>query len=87
MFYWLYTTLLVLGAAITLIPSFPLIKTALLSQMLNGILLPFVLVFMLLLANKQDLMGAYANSRAYNLIAWALTAVITALTVLMFFSL
>ena len=86
-FYWLYTSLLVLGAAITLIPSFPLIKVAVLSQVLNGILLPFVLVFMLLLVNKQELMGAYANSRAYNVIAWTLTVIITLLTAFMLISL
>ncbi len=86
-FYWLYTGLLTLGAVITLTPGFPLIKMAILSQVLNGVLLPFVLVFMLLLVNKRDLMGAYANSRGYNLVAWALTAVITVLTAFMLFSL
>jgi Mn2+/Fe2+ NRAMP family transporter len=86
-FYWLYTGLLTLGAVVTLTPGFPLIKMAVLSQVLNGILLPFVLVFMLLLVNKRDLMGGYANSRGYNLVAWALTAVITVLTAFMLFSL
>jgi NRAMP (natural resistance-associated macrophage protein)-like metal ion transporter len=86
-FYWLYTAILAMGAITTLVPGFPLIKMAVLSQVLNGILLPFILVFMLLLVNKRDLMGAYANSRGYNLVAWGLTAVITVLTVFMFFSL
>jgi Mn2+/Fe2+ NRAMP family transporter len=87
LFYWLYTGLLTLGAVITLLPGFPLIKIAILSQVLNGILLPFILVFMLLLVNKRDLMGLYTNSRGYNLVAWALTAIITVLTVFMLFSL
>ena len=82
-FYWLYTGLIATGAAIILIPGFPLIKVAVLSQVLNGILLPAVLIFMLLLVNKRYLMEKYVNSRTYNVIAWALTALVTALTVFM----
>jgi NRAMP (natural resistance-associated macrophage protein)-like metal ion transporter len=87
LFYWLFTVLLASGAVFTLLPGIPLIRIAVLSQVLNGILLPFILVFMLLLVNKRALMGAYTNSRGYNLVAWVLTAVITALTVSMLFSL
>jgi len=82
-FYWLYTGLLLAGAAIILVPRFPLIRVAVLSQVLNGVLLPFVLVFMLLLVNKTDLMGKHKNHRLYNLGAWVLTIVIIALTVAM----
>jgi Mn2+/Fe2+ NRAMP family transporter len=82
-FYWLYTGLLIAGAAIILVPKFPLIRVAVLSQVLNGVLLPFVLVFMLLLVNKTELMGKHKNSRLYNIAAWSLTAIITALTVFM----
>ena len=82
-FYWLYTSLLVLGAAIILIPGFPLIKVAVLSQVLNGILLPFVLVFMLLLVNKKYLMGKFKNPGWYNALAWGLTVVIIGLTAYM----
>jgi Mn2+/Fe2+ NRAMP family transporter len=82
-FYWLYTALIAIGAAIILLPRVPLIKIAVLSQVLNGILLPFVLVFMLLLVNKGDLLGRYTNSRRYNVVAWTLTAIIIALTVAM----
>jgi NRAMP (natural resistance-associated macrophage protein)-like metal ion transporter len=85
-FYWLYTGLLAAGAAIILFPRFPLIKVAVLSQVLNGLLLPFVLVFMLLLVNKTGLMDQYVNRRTYNVIAWALTAMIATLTVAMLFS-
>ncbi|HXB19961.1 MAG TPA: Nramp family divalent metal transporter, partial [Candidatus Solibacter sp.] len=56
-FYWFYTILVAAGAAVILIPNFPLIKVTLLSQVLNGVLLPAVLVFMLLLINKSRLMG------------------------------
>lgn len=82
-FYWLYTGLLVLGGAIIMFPNFPLVKIAVLSQVLNGILLPFVLVFMLLLVNKHQLMGRFVNRRIYNIVAWSLTAVIIALTAFM----
>jgi NRAMP (natural resistance-associated macrophage protein)-like metal ion transporter len=82
-FYWLYTALLGIGAAIILIPNFPLIKVAVLSQVLNGILLPFVLVFMLLLVNKRELMGKFKNPRIYNVVAWGLTITIILLTAFM----
>lgn len=80
-FYWLYTGLIGVGAAAILLPDFPLVKVAILSQVLNGVLLPFVLVFMLLLVNKKELMGKDANSRPYNLLAWGITLVITAIMV------
>ena len=82
-FYWLYTLLLATGAVIILLPQFPLIKVAVLSQVLNGLLLPVVLIFMLLLVNKKDLMGTFRNSRVYHAIAWALTGIIIVLIILM----
>jgi len=82
-FYWLYTGLLAVGAVVVLLPDFPLIKMAILSQVLNGILLPVVLLFMLLLVNKKHLMGKDANPRLYNVVAWTLTAIITVLTIVM----
>ncbi|MGH9786138.1 MAG: Nramp family divalent metal transporter, partial [Terriglobia bacterium] len=65
-FYWLYTSLIAVGAGLILIPGMPLVRIAYLSQVANGFLLPFVLVFMLLLVNRVDLMGQYTNSRGYN---------------------
>src|SRR5438105_1726136 len=50
-FYWLYTALIVFGAAVLLVPGLPLIHVMALSQVVNGIVLPFVLIFMLLLTN------------------------------------
>jgi NRAMP (natural resistance-associated macrophage protein)-like metal ion transporter len=79
-FYWLHTGLLIIGAAVILVPNAPLIKLAVLSQVLNGVLLPFVLVFMLMLVNKRDLMGRHVNSRLYNAIAWSLTGIVIVLT-------
>src|SRR5678816_455441 len=69
-FYWLYTILIVAGAGVILTPNLPLVKIAILSQVVNGVVLPFVLIFMLLLINKKDLMGKYVNSRLFNVIAW-----------------
>ncbi|HWQ56825.1 MAG TPA: divalent metal cation transporter [Bryobacteraceae bacterium] len=74
-FYWLYTLLIVVGAGVILIPGFPLVRMILLSQVVNGILLPIVLIFMVLLINKSELMGEWTNSRGYNLISW-LTVVV-----------
>ncbi|PYP87693.1 MAG: Mn transporter [Candidatus Angelobacter sp. Gp1-AA117] len=85
-FYWLYTILVVAGAAVILIPGLPLIKVSVLSQVLNGLLLPPVLIYMLLLINKRSLMGKYVNSRTFNAIAWATTAIVIALSVFYAFS-
>jgi NRAMP (natural resistance-associated macrophage protein)-like metal ion transporter len=82
-FYWLYTGLIIIGAVIILLPNAPLVNLAVLSQVLNGVLLPFVLVFMLLLVNNRGIMDEHANGRSYNLLAWSLTVLITALTICM----
>jgi Mn2+/Fe2+ NRAMP family transporter len=79
-FYWLYTLLVVLGAAVVLIPNFPLVKMILFSQVINGVLLPFVLIYMVLLINKQGLMKEWTNSRSYNAIAWVSVAIMIGLT-------
>ncbi|HEV2709663.1 MAG TPA: Nramp family divalent metal transporter [Edaphobacter sp.] len=79
-FYWFYTLLLAGGAAIVLIPNFPLVKFAILSQVLNGVLLPIVLIFMLRLINKHDLMGKYRNSRWFNAVAWLTTGIVIVLS-------
>ena len=79
-FYWLYTILIVAGAGSVLYPNLPLVKISILSQVINGVAIPPVLIFMLLLVNKKDLMGEYVNSRIYNIIAWTTTIVMTVLT-------
>ena len=81
-FYWLYTVLIAAGGAVVLIPGLPLIKIAVFSQVVNGAVLPFVLIFMLLLINKKELMGDYVNKRTFNIIAWATTVIMILLTVL-----
>jgi len=79
-FYWLYTALIVAGGAVILVPNLPLVKITILSQVVNGVVLPFVLIFMLILINKKDLMGEYVNSGLFNVIAWSTTIVVIALT-------
>jgi len=81
-FYWLYTILIVAGGGCILFPDLPLVKISILSQVINGIAIPPVLIFMLLLVNKKDLMGDYVNSRLYNMIAWATTVIMIVLTVM-----
>jgi Mn2+/Fe2+ NRAMP family transporter len=83
-FYWLYTLIIVVGAGVLLVPRFPLAHIMVLSQVVNGIVLPFVLIFMLLLINDRELMGTHVNSRAFNAVAWLTVAVMIALTLAMF---
>jgi NRAMP (natural resistance-associated macrophage protein)-like metal ion transporter len=82
-FYTLYTAMLVLGAAVVLWPNFPLIRVMFWSQVANGIALPLVLVFMLILINREELMGDQVNGRGFNTIAWITTIVMIALTLLL----
>src|SRR5579871_219804 len=86
-FYWLYTALIVAGGAVVMIPGLPLVKIAVLSQVVNGVVLPFVLIFMLLLINKKDLMGEYVNTRTFNVIAWGTTVIMIGLTLAYFWTL
>ena len=79
-FYFLYTLLIVVGAGVVLIPGFPLVRMILLSQVLNGVLLPFVLIFMILLINRQDLMGEWVNPRWFNQVSWITVVVMIGLT-------
>jgi Mn2+/Fe2+ NRAMP family transporter len=79
-FYWLYTLLVVLGGGVTLWPGFPLVKMILWSQVLNGVLLPFVLIYMVLLINKKGLMKEWTNSRIYNAVTWVSVVIMIGLT-------
>src|SRR6478609_8761271 len=82
-FYWLYTLLIVLGAGVLLVPRLPLVYVSVLSQVANGVVLPLVLVFMLLLTNDRELMGDHVNSRPFNIVAWTTVVVMIVLTILM----
>ena len=79
-FMWLYTLLIAIGSLIILMPDAPLITIMWISQVINGVMLPFVLIFMLSLINKKGLMGDYINTKAFNIIAWATTVIMIALT-------
>jgi NRAMP (natural resistance-associated macrophage protein)-like metal ion transporter len=79
-FYWLYTLLIGVGAGVILLPNFPLFKMILWSQVLNGVLLPFVLIFMILLINNKRLMNEWTNSRPANAVAWLTVIVMIGLT-------
>lgn len=85
-FYSLYTALIVLGAALILIPGAPLIRIAVLSQVANGFLLPLVLIFILLLVNRRDLMGDDVNSRGFNGVAWATTVAMILLALILVYT-
>jgi Mn2+/Fe2+ NRAMP family transporter len=79
-FYWIYTLLIGGAAALVLIPRLPLIKLILFSQVANGMLLPFVLIFMLKLVNKHELMGNQRNSLFANIIAWGTSVIMILMT-------
>lgn len=79
-FYWLFTGLIVVGGGVILLPAFPLVKMILLSQVINGILLPFILIFMTILINKKRVMKEWTNSSLYNIIAWSSVALMIGLT-------
>jgi NRAMP (natural resistance-associated macrophage protein)-like metal ion transporter len=83
-FYWLYTLLLAGGAITVLIlPDSALINYAVLSQVLNGVLLPVVIILMLMLINRKDLMGEHKNSRLWNIIAWGTSVIVIGMTFVM----
>jgi NRAMP (natural resistance-associated macrophage protein)-like metal ion transporter len=79
-FYWLYTLLIVGGAAVVLLPNFPLVAMSVLSQVLNGLLVPVIIIFMLRLINRKDLMGSHRNKIWFNVVAILTTAIIIAIS-------
>lgn len=82
-FYALFTAILAIGALAVLIPNFPLFRVMVISQVINGVLLPVILIFMIFLINKSELMGKYVNSRFYNGVCWLTVAIMIALTVIL----
>ncbi|MCX6227944.1 MAG: Nramp family divalent metal transporter [Bacteroidia bacterium] len=82
-FYVLYTGILIVGAAIILIPNAPLIKISLWTQVINGVLLPVVLVCMILLVNNKKIMGKYVNNWFNNLIGWSAVTVLVVLSIIL----
>ncbi|MEN6485664.1 MAG: Nramp family divalent metal transporter [Syntrophobacteraceae bacterium] len=80
-FYVLYTAIITVGATIILIPGISMVKVMFWSQVINGLLLPIVLVFILLLVNDVQIMGNYRNSRAYNVVCWVSNTLIAAASI------
>lgn len=85
-FFGLFTALILIGGGVVLLPNIHLINIMLFSQTTNGILFPFILIFMLLLVNNKRLMGEYTNSKFNNLVAGSTALVLIILTVLLVFS-
>ncbi len=85
-FYSLYTLLIVVGAGIILIPHVPLWKIFIFSQVGNGIWLPIVIIFILLLVNRRDLMGEHVNTLTFNIVAWVTAIAMIALTLVLVYT-
>ncbi|MEN6519809.1 MAG: Nramp family divalent metal transporter [Armatimonadota bacterium] len=85
-FYGIYTSAIVIGAGVALIPGFNPVKVMIWSQFVNGLLLPIVLVFMLKLINNKDIMGEHTNSKFYNVIVWLTVAALIAFSAIMLFT-
>ena len=84
-FYGLYTLMIFLGGGIILLPDMPLVRIMFYSQVINGALLPIILVFMLLLVNDGRIMGKYVNGPVMNVISWLTVAVLIFLSLAMIF--
>lgn len=82
-FNWIFTVLILFGAVPILFPQISLIRIMLVSQVVNGILLAPVLIFILLLINKKWLMGQYVNKPWYNIVAWGTVCVLIALSLVL----
>ncbi|MGB2623805.1 MAG: Nramp family divalent metal transporter [Candidatus Acidiferrum sp.] len=85
-FYSLYTVLIAVGAGIILIPHVPIWKIFIFSQVGNGIWLPIVIIFILLLVNRRDLMGEHVNTLAFNIVAWVTAIAMIILTLVLVYT-
>lgn len=82
-FLGIFTTLLVIGSLVALIPGIPQIKLLLVTQCINGLLLPFILITIVSLSNNREIMGEYKNSRFFNIAAWTITIIVSCLSLLL----
>ena len=82
-FLGIFTFLVALGALIAMMPGLPLIRVLLVTQVINGVLLPIILFAVLRLVNDRELMGEYVNGPVYNLTAWATAIIVSALSLLL----
>jgi NRAMP (natural resistance-associated macrophage protein)-like metal ion transporter len=82
-FYGLYSLLIFLGAGVVLWPNLPLIPIMFISQVINGVVLPVVLIFILILINNEKIMGEYTNGWGFNIIAWLTVVILVVLSILL----
>jgi len=82
-FFWLFTLIIAISAGLILIPNAPLMMIMFISQVVNGAVLPFVLMFMIMLINDGNLMGDHTNGPVFNVIAWLTVVVMIILTIVM----
>jgi Mn2+/Fe2+ NRAMP family transporter len=82
-FVGIFSTLILIGLIVALIPNIPQIKLLLLTQSINGMLLPFLLTAIVLLASNREIMGEYRNSFFYNIFAWIITITVSVLSILL----
>lgn len=82
-FFSLYTALIVIGAGLVLWPDLSLYQVMITSQVVNGMLLPPILIFMVLIASNKNIMGSYVNAPWYNMVSWSFTIVLILLTLLL----
>ena len=82
-FFWLFTIIIVTSAILILIPNAPLMMIMFISQVVNGAVLPFILIFMIKLINDRNLMGNHVNGRTFNIIAWFTVVSMILLTIVM----
>ncbi len=84
-FYGIYSLMIFLGAGVILYPEIPLIPIMYFSQVINGMVLPFILIFMLILVNDKKLMMSYTNGPVFNIIAWATALLMIIFTLIFLF--
>jgi NRAMP (natural resistance-associated macrophage protein)-like metal ion transporter len=82
-FLGIFTTLMVIGAFVALIPGIPQIRLLLVTQCINGLLLPVLLAAIVLLSSNDEIMGQFKNGRLYNIFAWVITAVVSLLSLML----
>jgi Mn2+/Fe2+ NRAMP family transporter len=82
-FLGIFTVLIILGALVAMIPGLPQIRLLLITQCINGLLLPVILVAVLRLINNRELMGERRNGLIYNLLAWTIAVVVSLLSLLL----
>jgi Mn2+/Fe2+ NRAMP family transporter len=82
-FLGVFTALIVIGAIVALIPNIPQIQLLLITQCVNGLLLPVILVAIVLLSSNAEIMGEYKNSFVFNCVAWLITVIVSILSLIL----